>query len=389
MTAAHPVTPLQTAAALAIGTVALLMPGVQPILLGELVAQKHISMEGVGLVAMGEIVTLGLGLILGNSLLSLTRMRSVAVVAALLVALFDLATAILDGDMAFAAVRALAGLAEGVLLWVTTCTIVRAAMPDRLAGIFLVVQTLAQAGVAALLAVVVMPQGGWPAGFAVLAALSLLLVLLAPLLRPAVAPLVADGATLPAFTTAGVLALLPAFGQMAAIGSLWAYLDPLGRGAGLDAQAVQMLISTVLIVQVVGGIVASVVVRRIRAAATLTLGLLLQAVLTLAIAAIGAPDPIRFSLLCAGFGFVWLFSMPFHIRLAFHADPAGRLAALVPGLQLLGVAFGPLLTSAFVAGDDAGPVPLVSAGFAIFAIASLLAGRRRWRGFDRSAACSD
>ena len=51
----------QIFAALAVGTVAVLMIGVQPILLGELVEAKQVTMEGVGIVAMGEIVTLGLG----------------------------------------------------------------------------------------------------------------------------------------------------------------------------------------------------------------------------------------------------------------------------------------------------------------------------------------
>jgi hypothetical protein len=54
----------QVVAALALGSVALLILGLQPLLLGELVAQQRISLGGVGLVAMGEIVALGVGVIL-------------------------------------------------------------------------------------------------------------------------------------------------------------------------------------------------------------------------------------------------------------------------------------------------------------------------------------
>ena len=161
----------QANAALVVGTVALLMLGLQPILLGELVAQKLITLEGVGVVAMGEIICVGLGAILGDSVLPLTRMRGITVLAALAVAALDLLTMTLNGDVSYVSVRALCGLAEGVLVWVATCSIVRRASPERLASIFLVAQTLAQAAVAAVLALFVIPHGGWQAGFAVLAGL--------------------------------------------------------------------------------------------------------------------------------------------------------------------------------------------------------------------------
>jgi NADP-dependent 3-hydroxy acid dehydrogenase YdfG/predicted MFS family arabinose efflux permease len=368
----------QANAALVIGTVALLMLGLQPILLGELVAQKLITLEGVGVVAMGEIICVGLGAIFGDSVLPLTRMRGITVLAALVVAALDLLTMKLNGDVSYVSVRALCGLAEGVLVWVATCSIVRRASPERLASIFLVAQTLAQAAVAAVLALFVIPNGGWQAGFAVLAGLSFMMVFVAQGLCPVFAPLVETGSTRPPFTAATVLTFLVVFFQMGATGSLWAYLDPLGRSAGFDAESVQMLISLVLLMQVIGGSVAGIVVRKGNAVATLVACSLLQAAIALAIFAIGGPAMTRFAVLSAGFGFVWLFLMPFHIRLAFQADQAGRVAVLVPALQLLGVAFGPLLASFFVNGDDAKPVPVVCASFAIGAVCLLLFGRRRF-----------
>ena len=50
------VSPVQLAGALAIGTIAVLMVGVQPILLGALVEARQVSLEGVGIVAMAEII---------------------------------------------------------------------------------------------------------------------------------------------------------------------------------------------------------------------------------------------------------------------------------------------------------------------------------------------
>ena len=66
----------------------------------------------------------------------------------------------------------------------------------------------------------------------------------------------------------------------------------------------------------------------------------------------------------------------FDTFLAFDADAAGRVAVLVPGLQLLGTALGPLCASLFlVSEDDAHSVPGVCAGFALAALCLLIAGR--------------
>jgi len=370
----------QIASALSIGTIALLMIGLQPILLGELVEQKRITLEGVGIVAMGEIVTVGLGVILGDALLSLAQLRLVTVLAALVTAVLDVFTAQAAGDTGFALVRALAGLGEGVLVWVATCIVVRSATPDRLAGIFLAAQTLAQAALAALLAMAVIPRWGWAGGFAVLAAVTLLAGMLSRGLPRAVAPLPSVGESRLPWSASTVLTLVVVFMQMAAIGSLWAYLEPLGKQVGFDAQTSQTLISGVLLMQVIGGGVAALVIRRLGAGSTLLAGTVALAAVAIGIHFAPAGATTGFAAMGAIFGFAWLFLMPFHIRLAFRADPTGRVAVLVPALQLLGSAFGPLVASFIVTGEDARPVPMVCAAFAALTVVSLLVLLSRRRG---------
>jgi MFS transporter, DHA1 family, inner membrane transport protein len=364
----------QAIAALTLGSVALLILGLQPLLLGELVAHKSISLEGVGLIAMGEIIALGIGVIVGNTLLSPARLSSVAAVAAALLSLLNLLTMQLHGDVEFLLVRVLAGLAAGVLVWVTTSVIVRTATPARLAAVFLVSQTLSQAAVAAFLTTLIVPRNGWAGGFMVLAASSAALLILTPALRPGLANLTTSGSGLPPRSVATAVTFGVILAQMGAIGALWAYLDPLGRGVGLSGTEVGTLISTVLILQVLGGSIAAWVARRLRAPIVLMVASVLLGVLALGMH--GRPPVLVFCTLCALFGFVWLFQMPFQVRLAFAADPTGRVAVLVPALQLLGVAFGPLLASLlFVTDDNARPVPLVCAGFALVALGLLVLGR--------------
>ncbi len=361
------------AVALAVGTIGLLMIGLQPILLGELVERQRITLEGVGIVAMGEIVTIGLGVILGDALLSLSRLRLITVLAAVVTAALDVATLFVSGDAGFSIVRAVAGLSEGVLMWVATCVIVRSTAPDRMASIFLVVQTLAQAAVAAALAMAVIPRAGWTGGFVALAALSLLPALLATRLPSTLPPLVpVDTPKLP-WSLATVATLAVVFLQMASIGSLWAYLEPLGKQAGLDATSAQTVISGVLLMQVIGGGVAALVVRRLSAVLTLAMGAVLLIAVALAMQLAPSPATTRFAALCAVFGFAWLFLMPFHVRLAFRTDATGRVAMLVPAMQLLGSAFGPLIASFLVTGEDARAVPIVCAAFALLVLPMLLA----------------
>ena len=359
------------AAALAVGSIGLLMLGAQPVVLGELVERKVISLEGVGIVAMGEIIAIGVGVALGDALLATTRMRTVAIAAALLTALFDFGSLAMASDAAFVVERAFAGLSEGVLMWATTCVIVRSRAPERLAGAFLVSQTLAQAAVAALLATVVVPLFGWRGAFAALGVLSAAAALVAPLLPASLDPLKAAGAPRLAVSPAVVLTLAVIFCEMATLGALWAFLEPLGTRAGLDSQTAQTIVSGVLVMQVIGGLAATALAERLPPGRTLAVAAAVLAAITLAIGLAPGPAPARFVVLCAAFGFVWLFMMPFHIGLALRVDPAGQVAMLAPAAQLTGSAFGPLVVSLIVVGDDAGPAPFVSAAFALVALAAL------------------
>jgi predicted MFS family arabinose efflux permease len=367
----------QVAAALAIGSVALLMLGVQPIALGELVEARRVSLEGVGLVAMGEIVAIGIGSLVGDAMLRVAWLRGATVVAALLAAALDLLSAFANGDGQMLALRVAAGVPEGVLVWCATAVIVRTADPARVAGVFVVVTALVQAAFGLLLANVVIPGHGWRGVFTALALASLLPAGLTFVLRSRLAPLAAPAVSGFRWSARTLRPLAVVFLQLAALGSFAAYLEPLGKAAGLDSRAAQTLVAGMLAMQVVGGVAGTAAVRRWPANAALFFA-------SIALAAIGATahglptgQAHAFMLAAAALGFVWLFMQPFQFALTFEADGSGRLGTLVPAAQLLGSAFGPLVASFVVAGDDASAVPLVGVAFAQ-AAASLV-----WRATPR------
>lgn len=365
----------QVVAALAVGTIAVLMVGVQPILLGELVEARQVSLEGVGIVAMAEIIMLGLGVVLGDALLPGARLRSITLVAGVCAAGLDLLTLLATGDGALTGVRAAAGLAEGVLIWGTTGVVVRTANPARVGGIFFVAQTLAQALLGVVLAHAIIPHWGWRGGFVALGLLALLPCLLAFVQPARLSPLAPPAVSGFRWSAAILQPLAVVFLQLATLGSFWAYLEPLGKAAGFDARSAQTLVAAVLAMQVVGGSLAALAVRRLPVVSTLVACSVLLAIVTTAAHQLPSGSTRDFALACALFGFVWLFMLPFHIGLAFRADPSGRLAGLVPAAQLLGSAFGPLTASFIVEGENASAVPLLSAGFALAAAALVLVGR--------------
>lgn len=365
----------QVVSALAVGTIAVLMVGVQPILLGELVEARQVSLEGVGIVAMAEIIMLGLGVVLGDALLPGARLRSITFVAGVCAAGLDLLTLLATGDGALTGVRAAAGLAEGVLIWGTTGVVVRTANPARVGGIFFVAQTLAQALLGVVLANAIIPHWGWRGGFVALGLLALLPCLLAFVQPARLSPLAPPAVSGFRWSAATLQPLAVVFLQLATLGSFWAYLEPLGKAAGFDARSAQTLVAAVLAMQVVGGSLAALAVRRLPVVSTLVACSVLLAIVTTAAHQLPSGNTRDFALACALFGFVWLFMLPFHIGLAFRADPSGRLAGLVPAAQLLGSAFGPLTASFIVEGENASAVPLLSAGFALAAAALVLVGR--------------
>lgn len=370
-----PIPASQVVAALAIGTIAVLMVGIQPIVLGELVEAHQVSLEGVGIVAMAEIILLGLGVVLGDALLPVGQLRFITIAAALAAAGLDGLTLRATGDGAMTAVRAAAGLAEGVLVWGTTGVIVRTTNPARVGGIFFVLQTLAQALIGLLLANAIIPHWGWQGAFTALGVLALSCCALA-LVQPArLAPLAPPAVSGFRWSVRTVQPLAVAFLQLATLGSFWAYLEPLGKAAGFDGRGAQTLIAAVLATQVVAGSVATFAVRRLPVAPTLVACSLVLAAVTATVYELPGGSTRDFALACLVFGFVWLFMLPFQIGLAFRADASGRLASLVPAAQLLGSAFGPLMASFIVEGENASAVPLLSAGFALTAAVLALMAR--------------
>ena len=177
---------IQTAAALWIGSVGLLILGLQPVLLGALFNEHRINLDELGLVATAEIIAIGIGSAVATMLFSTRHLRVKSAILLVALAALNVAMSFSETPNAILLVRTLAGVVEGGMVAVSIELIARSRHAERVGGIFVALQTLAQC-------VLVFGLGKWVihttdagatganAGFLVLAAVSLASVVLATL----------------------------------------------------------------------------------------------------------------------------------------------------------------------------------------------------------------
>lgn len=367
-------------AALWAGSVGLLVLGLQPILLGALLTGGRVNFDQVALAATVEILAIGIGSVLSAFLLGSGAVRLKAALCLVLTAVFNHATAATDGPTAVIVSRGLAGLAEGGLVAFAVELIARSRHPGRIGGYFVSLQTLAQAGIAVLLALWIVPRWGAAGGFELLALVSALSLSGVALLPTGYDPLPksVEQRASGLWRIAAITALLAIFAFYMFLGSLWAFLEPLGGDAGIAAQVIGLMVSFSLVAQILGAAISTAVEARLPFRPVLIVAGLLALAIALAIAL--RPPAVFFWVLAMGIGFIWLFVVPFQIRLAVDADASRGAALVVPAAQLFGAALGPAGASAFVeAGSSAGVAYFGAASAAasvVFVMANALARRR-------------
>ncbi|WP_229954236.1 MFS transporter [Parasphingorhabdus litoris] len=341
----------QVWATFALGCSALLITGVQPVALGALIEADIVDLRGAGQLATIEAFTLSVGVIVATIFLPPTALRKVGLLCSLGLCLTNFASAVIDSYALLAVSRALAGLAGGALLWVVTSVLVRTQRPERLAGYFMAGYTTCQALVVLSIALFFMPALGWRGCYIAIAMVISISALLSQLLPSSLKPLPSKDAShkldlSPAVMITGAIIFI----QMIMTVAIWAFIEPIGRIAGLEAQEVQLIISVSLVVQLAGAALAGFLAPRLPAAATL----LLLTALILAVSVyllMVSQFPTSFFMLAAFiFSFAWMFILPFQTKIALDVDPTGRVALIVPFLQLMAGAVAPI-TAGAVAGE--------------------------------------
>lgn len=227
---------------------------------------------------------------------------------------------------------------------------------------FLTAQTLAQAILAALLPVTLMPGHGANGGLAALAILSVAasgFSLWIPYSLPALHSAGPGSGGVP---RVAFLGLASVFLWMAGIVGLWVFMEQLGTGPLIGARIAGFAIAAALAAQVTGSGAATLLSGRLPTVAVLSLACLINVGVTRVLSGTIGPPAYLGSVLV--FGFLWMFALPFQTRLMIQLDTSRRAAMLLPAAQLLGSATGPMITSSFA--NDGNLAGALNAGAALF-----------------------
>jgi len=373
--------PYAAGGAVAMGSIGLLTLGVMPVLFGALAEAGRLSVAGIGRCAMLEALSMGISAGLCGALIARpAKLREVALFVLLALAGFDLLSLTASGWQVLA-VRGLAGLSEGVLLWITVGMIARSETPDRWAGVFFTAMVSGQLALA-LAYVFVIPHFGANGGFVVLA-LAALLGIPATFYAPhGYAPLVQDENLSGAPPLRGWIALLATLVFTAPAGAVGVYLLPIALQQGLSADLARNALWVSLVGQVMGGSIATVLGGRVHwfGVFCFATALLIGAWLVM----ISGPSALVFALANGLAGLVAVMIGPFLVPMLIEADPTRRTAMQSGAAQILAAALGPLLASFVVSNADVyGAVwlgaGLVTSGLALMAVMHFIAVNERRR----------
>jgi MFS transporter, DHA1 family, inner membrane transport protein len=324
------------------GSAALLVVGIQPLLLEELVKENRCSEIAIGIVAAIEILAIGLGSVAGMRLLSTMRVARLACLAGSLLAAANLITISATGLGGLITTRMIAGLAAGGLVAIPLKAIERSHHPGRLGALFLVGQTLAQL-MAASNANRLHFGGSSADGLFVLMAIAAgMVVLFSGYLAPVPAsPSGAVSST--SLRPSHWLALASIAASLGGVIAIWSYLG-VAIAATFPGTPSNTAVAVCLLFQILGAATAAAIGDRGPVLSPSVVICDIEVLIALALGRLAAP--VMALLLPALFGFVWLYGQALHTRLLVAVDPTRRTVAYLAAAQLAGAALGPALVSA-------------------------------------------
>jgi hypothetical protein len=339
---------LPAAAAIVLGSLSLLMVGVMPALLGTLAENGRLSASGIGLCATFESLAIGVSAGLCGMAVKPRHLRILAAVATLSLAVLDFASIPASGTMVLV-LRTLAGLAEGVMLWITVGMIARTETPERWAGAFWTTIVAMQLAMASAF-IWIIPHLGSEGGFAALG-ITALVGLAAAALGPKT---YGDLPTAPGESGApplrGWWALLATLIYTAASGAVLVYLQPMAHEAGLNADVARLSLWVSLAAQVAGGFLATALAGRVHWFTVFCCSTVMFIAGWFAMTI--HPSVWLFLASNALTGLNIVLIGPFLVPMTIEADPSRRTAMQSGATQLLAGAMGPWLASMIVSDAD-------------------------------------
>ncbi|MGP7795549.1 MFS transporter [Sphingomonas sp. CLY1604] len=361
--------------AILFGSAALLIVGIQPILLGALASARVLSEPQVGIASMLELFSLAVGGVAGPGLLNKGSLRRRVMLMSVLLIAINLVMPLLGSAIAVFVARTLAGFIGGLIVGACYLILAHADNPSRTNAIFMAVSALPQIVAAYTVPLFVTPLLGTYGGFivyAIIIGLALLCSSMIPRDQVAKNP---EATGKLQVTPALVVLLLAVTAQMAGIGAAWSFMERYGQLAGYSASGIAIAFAASLVLQLVGALLYAWKSEQLPYRP-------LQIVGPLAVAASIVPliwgaSEVFYIVLLSVFGALWLFIQPMQISFAVDFDPSRWTAVILGPLALIGLSCGPLVSAFFVREDSVSgalecSIVLLVASSAFFCLALVL-----------------
>jgi hypothetical protein len=337
--------PVQAACIISMGVIALLMAGVMPAIFGALADAGRLTEANIGLCATSEGLMMGISAALSGIFLQTERLPLKGICAAVAFAVINIVSIPLE-NLPLVAVRALAGIPEGIMIWITVGMIARSEVPERWAGVFFTALVSGQLALAFLFAVYVIPHFGAAGGFVTLAIVAAIGAGIASRLPQRYAHLQPGQSIEGVPPPLGCAALAATLVYTAPAAAVAVYMQPLAHQAGLSADVARTTLWLSLAAQVAGGSIATALAGRIHYMAIFTF----SAISLILVWATMEFHPPAWLFIAANMwgGLVTVLYGPFLVPLTIEADPSRRAAMQSASTQVLAGALGPLGASIIV-----------------------------------------
>lgn len=348
------------AVALCLSVTGVLMFKVLPLMVGAAAESFRFGSQALGLIASADLAGITLASALAPFWARRIDWRLGAVIALSLVIAGNVASAFIDELNLLLATRALTGIGEGMASSLALVILSDTRNPDR--GFALAIAAPIFVG---LLAFQLLPplvtRFGYPGVVLTLAAMATGFLLLTPLLprrgRPAVAD-IANGPTRAGAAPWVIAGLAGTLLYHIGLGAVWAFVERMGRAAGLSAADVGDALGVAVVFGLAGSLIATAVGARYGRLWPLALAVLGQCGALLLLG--GAMSGTDLTTATALFQMLWLMSVPYQIAVIASADATGRFFVLALACQAAGVTIGPTLAGHLIEGNDYNAVRVIA-----------------------------
>lgn len=360
------------AVAVFIAASALVLMGVQPILVGLYADHFHLTLSQNGWVIAAEQLGACTGAVLGYWLSTRVRWKTSIMAACAVAALTNILTSIAVGIPTLLIVRFGSGLATTLVYTVAIYCLGHAKSPDRAYGVVFVLQTIFMSIDAIALPTLVRHFGyvvGIVSGSAwFVAALMTAQWLPRDTVRFTSRP---KHERAPDRNYAvGVAALVGSFLLELSVFAVWGFLERVGRRNGISDELIGYAIAIGVLGGIPGGLLPAAVgarFGRLKMVSAATLLLILSYVVL-----VHKLGWISYSVWITVLNIGWVLGLVYYMGLAVHNDPDGRFTRLVPFMQAFGTAVGPACSALVTGSHRFWPIFLIGSLAAAAGLAMVL-----------------